>query len=467
MTFQKRALLVLLCAALAPAPVLAETERPPGPPAPVRSSTQVDYTAELTIADGRYRPERSQAAPALAGQVTDAGAAGITLKSDAANRNGIIVHGGATPYTVSNASIALSGTGSNDFEAIGAGALVDAGGSLVLKSVRITTSGVLAAATTARERSVLKVYDSTLTAHGGPLPAGYVPKIGPGMMEPPAPLGIKGTARTHLSTSRSKTYFYNSTIIADGWGALSTDDTGGDVYLEANDCQVEVRNSGYGVYADFGATVVLNRTRVQAATYGGIIAGAGKIVFNGVDASAGANAIMIHSVMADPQDKAVLAITGGRLASRQAALLLKSANADITIDGAALQPADGVLVRSVVNDDPYATRTDGKAVPGIHLVVKNAELRGDILHQDSARGMTLQLDHASLRGTIRNAALMLDKDSRWTATGDSDVILADAIDIARLDAPVGVTISARAGAGSTLRDAHTLPGGGRLVITAR
>jgi hypothetical protein len=438
-----------------------------GPPPPVRASSQVDYAAELTVIDGRYRPERSLAAAALAGKAGDGAAAGFALRSAAADRNGIIVHGGATAYTVSNASIALSGNASNDFEGIGAGVLVDRGGSVVLKSVRITTDGVLAAATTAREKSVLKVYDSVLTVHGGALPANYVPKIGPGMMEPPAPLGIKGTARAHLSTSNSKTYFYRSTIVADGWGALSTDDTGGNVYLEANDCDIQVKNSGYGVYADFGATVVLKRSRLKTATFGGIIAGAGKIEFQEVQGESGGNAVMIHSVMGNPLEKGILALSGGRLASAHATVLVKSANADITIDHVDMLPADGTLVRSVVNTDPNATRVDGKAPPGIHVTLKNADLKGNILHQDSARGMVLELDRTRLRGAIRNATLALGKDSRWTATGDSNVVLSGAVDLAQLDAAAGVTISAQAGPGSALLGSHALAGGGRVIITGR
>jgi hypothetical protein len=463
----------LLCAVLS---AWAQQAPPPagpagmplqGPPPPVRASSQVDYTAELYVVDGRYRPERSQAATALAGKAGDGAATGIALRSSAADRNGIIVHGGATPYTVSNATIALSGNGSNDFEAIGAGALVDNGGSLVLKSVNITTNGVISPATAAREKSVLKVYDSTLIAHGGPLPGGYVPKIGAGMMEPPAPLGIKGTARAHLSTSNSKTYFYRSTIIADGWGALSTDDTGGNVYLEADDCDIRVNNSGYGVYADFGATVVLKRSRLKTATFGGIIAGAGKIEFQDVQGDSGGNAVMIHSVMGNPLEKGILAISGGRLASAHATLLVKSANADITIDHVEMQPADGTLLQSIVNTDPNATRVDGKAPPGIHVKLNNADLNGNILHQDSARPMVLELERTRLRGAIRNATLALGKDSRWTATGDSNVVLSDAVDLAQLDAAAGVTISAQAGPGSALLGSHALAGGGRVIITGR
>lgn len=473
---RRTALAALLCAALGALSAAAQQPAPPaapagmplqGPPPPVRASSQVDYTAELYVIDGRYRPERSQAAAALAGKAGDAAATGIALRSNAADRNGVIVHGGAKPYTISNATIALSGNGSNDFEAIGAGALVDNGGSLVLKSVNITTNGVISPATAAREKAVLKVYDSTLTAHGGPLPAGYVPKIGAGMMEPPAPLGIKGTARAHLSTSNSKTYFYRSTIIADGWGALSTDDTGGNVYLEADDCDIQVKNSGYGVYADFGATVVLKRSRLKTATFGGVIAGAARLEFQDVQGDSGGNAVMIHSVMGNPMEKGILAISGGRLASAQATLLVKSANADITIDHVEMVPADGTLVQSIVNADPNATKVGGKAPPGVHVTLRNADLKGNILHQDSARAMALDLDHTRLTGAILNATLALGKDSHWTATANSQVTLAGAFALAQLDAAAGVTISAQAGPGSALLGSHALPGGGRLIVTGR
>lgn len=456
--------MALLCATLAFAPAwsLAQQAPPGGPPPPVRASKDIAYSAELTVSDGQYQPQQSQAAASLGGKI-GASASGIQLRSSSANRNGLIVHGGA-PFSLADSSITLSGNGSNDFEAIAAGALVDAGGSLVLKSVHITTSGVLSAATAAREGAVLKVYDSTLTAHGGTLPADYTPRIGPGMMEPPAPLGIRGTARAHLSTSRSRTYFYHSRIIADGWGALSTDDTGGDVYLEANDSEIITRNSGYGVYADFGATVVLNRSRMDAATFGGIIAGAGIIRFNQLDGQSGVNTVMIHSVMGDPQERALLTITGGRLRSGQAALLVKSANADVTIDGAQLLPQDGVLVRSIVNPDPYATKVGEQSVPGIHVTLRNAELRGDVLHQDGQRGMTLTLNHARLHGAIQDAVLELDAASHWTASADSRLTLAGTPDLARLEAPAGVTI--RATAAALRAGDYALTGGGRLVVVA-
>ena len=58
------------------------------------------------------------------------------------------------------------------------------------------------------------------------------------MATPPPPLEISGNSRAHCTMSNSYSFFYNSKIICDGWGALSTEVAEGFVYLEANDCEV-------------------------------------------------------------------------------------------------------------------------------------------------------------------------------------------------------------------------------------
>src|SRR5262249_49814902 len=141
----------------------------------------------------------------------------------------------------------------------------------------------------------------------------------------------------------AKSYFYDSTIIAEGWGALSTDAAHG-AYLEANRCDIRVLRSGYGTYADNGATVVINDSKIDTATFAGIIAGQASIAFNGVHSVSHGNSVMIHSVMGSPDDLATLSIKGGDLASTNAAILVKSANADITIDGAKVSAGNGDLL---------------------------------------------------------------------------------------------------------------------------
>ncbi|MGC4091992.1 MAG: hypothetical protein QM756_29730 [Polyangiaceae bacterium] len=121
----------------------------------------------------------------------------LRIASGAADFNGLLVKGPGSVYTLSNSTIELGGNGSNDFVGLAAGAMADANATLILKSVNIKTTGVISPAAVNTNGGILKVYDSTLTSTGGPLPADYVPKIGAGMMTPPSGLTIGGTARHH------------------------------------------------------------------------------------------------------------------------------------------------------------------------------------------------------------------------------------------------------------------------------
>jgi hypothetical protein len=425
-----------------------------------------DYVAAIQIKDGAYLAEKSRPA-AVSGRLASAGSAtGIRIASDADAFNGLIVNGKTSSFTLANSSIELSGKGTSDFDGVAAGVLANDGATLVLRNVRITTNGVVSTAATNTGGATLKVYNSTLISHGGPLPSGYVRRIGPGMQEPPTPLGITGDARAHLTMGRAKSYFYDSTIIADGWGALSTDATGGYVYLEANNCDIRTLRSGYGTYADGGADVVFNRSRVDTASFTGIIAGNGKFTFNDITARSGGNLVMMHNVMAPvPTEVGTLTINGGTLASRDAAIVVKSANAEITIDHAKILPGNGDLVLSVPNDDANATKVNGRKVPGVTVHLRNATLEGNLLRLDTERGMTVDLTNTSLKGVIREATVSMDTASRWTATADSKLGLAGPIDVARINAPAGVTIEASADADTGLHGSYRLAGGGTLNVT--
>jgi hypothetical protein len=311
----------------------------------------------------------------------------------------------------------------------------------------------------------LKVYNSTLIANGGTLPKGYVAKIGAGMMEPPAPLGLSGTARTCLTLSNSSSYFYDSTIIADGWGALSTDIALDHVYLEANNCDVQVRNKGYGTYADWNCKVVINNSKMSTAGYAGIIASIGEIHFNKVNASSSGRGFLIHSVMrSNPAEIALLEIKDGKITAQDTLISVKSANADITIDGAKLVSKSGSLIHSVINDDSMATKTNGQKVPGIKATLRNTTLKGNILHEDTERAMLISFIGTTLKGAIKNASVSLDAGSKWTATSNSNLTLLNAVNVSRIDALAGVTITAIAGQECTLKGDYKLPSGGNLIV---
>lgn len=442
-----------------PFPTLAETIGPPD-----TGNVEIS-SAAVYVKDGKYLSDKSTLAAVSSGKVSDTGSSSIKIASDVESFNGLYVTGSGSNYVLKNSKIDLSGTGSNDFAGIGAGAMVNDKGTLTLKNTYINTNGCIRSAAVATDHSILKVYNSTLISNGGTIPSSYVTKIGPGMMEPPAGLGITGTSRTCLTMNNSKSYFYNSTIVADGWGALSTDSAGGYVYLEANNCNVRTIRGGYGAYADNGCHDVFNDCKFNSAAMAAIMAGENDITFKNTDATCGTYFVMMHCVMGTTSDKGTLNITGGSIDTKDAVVLVKSDNADINIDGTTMTSQNNILIKSIINPDPYRTKvTDGEKVYGIKANLRNMTLQGNILHKDTERTMSLTFMNTSLTGKIQNASIYLDPESKWTATENSKVTFAGSFDVSKVDALNGVTITAAAGEGCTLKGTYKLASGGTLNI---
>ncbi|MEK8052833.1 hypothetical protein AACH10_21460 [Ideonella sp. DXS22W] len=430
-------------------PLGAVPGQPPGAPQgmpPPPPSEPVTLRAALVLNDASTLP------------------AGRTLRVTEDGQGGLIV-AGRSKLQAERLKVEVLGRGKSDFDGVAAGVLVKDGSTLTLRDARITTRGVVAAAVTATGESTLRVQRSTLVAEGGPLPSGYVRRIGPGMMEPPTPLGITGTARTTLVLGSAKAFYEDSRIVADGWGALSTDAARG-ATLQVDRCQVLVRRSGYGTYADNGAAVVINDSTLDVPTFGGVIAGQASLALNRVSSRSGGNTVMIHNVMGRPDEMATLRLTGGRLTSTNAAIVVKSANADIVLDGTRLEAKNGDLLLAVVNDDSHRTPLNGTTAPGSRAVLRRARLNGNLLNLDAERRLNVALEATQLRGRVHDVALSLDAASRWTATADSRVLLAGPMTLAQLDAPRGVSIRARVQGAALPPGRHTLAGGGVLEVEA-
>jgi hypothetical protein len=427
---------------------------PPMPP-----QEPVVLVPAVEIVDGQWRAGDPAAAAQVRGQD---GRQALRIVSTRDQVNGLIVRGrGQT--TLKGARIEIRGRGKSDFDGIAAGVLVKDGATLELRDAKVVTRGVVAAAITATDQSTLRVKRSHLIAEGGSLPSGYTRRIGPGMMEPPTPLGISGTARTTLALGAAKAYYEDTVIEAEAWGALSTDAARGAV-LQADRCTILVRRSGYGTYADNGASVILNDSTMRVPTFGGVIAGQASLALNRVKSESQGNTVMIHSVMGQPGEVATLNISGGDLHSRNAAIVVKSANADIRVDQAVIRADNGDLLLGVVNDDGFATKTQGAAVPGIRALISRSRLQGNLVHLDGDRAMRVSLQASALTGRVQGVELSLDSGSRWTATADSSVTLAAGTTLAQLDAPAGVTITAPAVAGGLPVGEHRLGGGGLLKV---
>ena len=414
-------------------------------------------TAWNWYTDGKPDPQKS---------MMPAGDGPLVLESGTACLNALVVSGGSAE--IIDPKLTLSGWGCSDFSCKGAGILAKDGAEVTVRGAEIVTHGATRCATTATTGATLRVYDSRLETYGGPLPPDYVPVIGPGMMEPPAPLGLGGNCRTHLSMDGSSTYFYNCDIFAEAWGAVSTDASGGWLYTEVNDSRITVAGNGYATYADNGCHVVFNRCAIQTGNMAVIQDGNSSVRFYDTTAECGGCGMMLHGGMEDLADIGIILWEGGSLRTEQQGILCKSTNVDIYFKNAVLESALGVLAETKLTDDRmyFTRRTCGPACYGVQFTFEAMDLKGDFLMGDPERPQHLNLVNTRLIGAIAgDPVLTLTEGAVWTAAADSYVTLSGEVLPDQLDALERCVIRAKRGPGCSLPCGETaLPSGGTLLI---
>ena len=400
-----------------------------------------DAKAAVHIKDGCYDPSLSVQSALLGGCMEEGKSSAVRVEAGDGKTGGVFVQGKGN-WEVDGAWISLSG----DCEGIGGpatGAAVCDGGELVVRNAVINASGLTHYATVAERGSVLKVYDSVLSSHGTPFANGE-PQPNKPMQTPPPPLMIAGNSRTHCTMTNSESYFYNSTILADGWGALSTEVAEGYVLIEANDCTVVTVRRGYATYVDPGCHVRLNRCKVDTADMASIIGGEGEYTQVDCDVRCGANFLLMHSVFGEPGEVSDVTIRGGKVRSVGDAMLVKSRDIELLLENTDIKADTGVLVRSIHNEDFLATPVSEDPY-GVSIVVKDMTAEGDIIHSDSEREMWLNLNNATLKGAVCGAHVAFDSASHWFATSNSEATLLGDVEISQIDAPAGVTVTMHAG----------------------
>ena len=87
-------------------------------------------------------------------------------------------------------------------------------------------------------------------------------------------------------------------------------------------------------------------------------------------------------------------------------ILVRSMNTDFTFDNTDARSSNGVLMQTVINYDPpddvgYLAAGQGQNYPGVSVTFLNGTYKGDILHQDYQRRMTVTVgDGSVLEGAI-------------------------------------------------------------------
>jgi len=414
----------------------------------------VQSTPAVYVDNAEYVAGKSSTSAVAKGEIKGSYASNVRISAKEGNIGGVYVKGGKSQFTLTGADIELSGNGGG-LGGTGSGAASDDHSTLILRNVNITTNGEARSATSAESYSTLIVNNSKLIAHGVPFDSTDT--------SPPKALEMQGNARAHVTMSNSESYFNNSTIIADGWGALSTDASGGYVYIEANKCDIQAVKSGYGTYADHYCIVVFNDCRVTTATYTAIVDKNGKVYLKDVNATSGKYCALMHNSGMPASTISTLEIMGGRIETRDAVILASSTNTNILFDGAKLVSKNGVLIQSKVNEIDLQSRpSKGQKVYGIHATFRDMDVTGDFVHKDPERTMWVKLESTTLKGAIKdeNVYITIDAASKWTATADSMITIVGDVDVAQIDAPKGITITAVAGESGN----YTLASGGTLIL---
>lgn len=394
------------------------------------------------------------------GEITAEYAKNVTMVSNDFNVNGIVVGGNST-YTISDSKFDFTGDGINDFQGWGAQVQATDTAKVIIENTKMTTTGVIRPCTNAVDASTLIVKNCELIGNGGIITKDTAQAVNGGMLVPPPGLGVGGNSRTHLSVGNSHSYFFDTKIIANGWAALSCDAGYGDLYMEANRCEIINTDSGYATFSDGGCYVIVNDSKVKALTHAMILAGRAKQRVFRSEVESGQHAVMGFTVFGHHSELCELTIEDSSIKAGDDAILLRSTNAYIDLRKVTAECGNGVFVHSVLNSDPVATKCSPEDhTYGIKIVMSDMELSGDFIHEDPNRTMALAINHTSINGQIENAAIQLDEASKWTATKDSHVMIYG--DYGIIDALEGVTIYAYSDV--LTPQTKTLASGGQLVI---
>ena len=447
----------------------------------VNASAEAGVTA-YAISDSGMTTTETDTVSLASGEITDACADGVVMEISGFSTNGFVVSGGA--YTISNANITKypsAVVGAND--AGGAIAKVT-NGILTIKDSTLTNAGKGGRngnyTVDCEQNGIMVVINSDIIQTGfeGD-PDGYTASIA----DPPSNLGllISGYARANMSVGRSKTYYYGSNVITEGWAAMSTDSAGSGFLFYSYDSIGKALHGGYGTYADTSCVDWFYASDLISPEVGAIISNNGEIhMRNGAAADeavleympedyvvtenygdgrssvqAGRNDFQLHSpdmggggakadfvAVLDLQDTDLVTSSaldaeatlidwskdyGPAVAEyidfiKGAIILVKSTGADIDLKNVTTESSSGVLLLTALNSDSmsrYAKVGDDTSDKFVTMTVTDSSVSGDVLHYDYQRNTAVELVNATWDGAYKT----IDKagwDAMWSDTAKAD-----------------------------------------------
>lgn len=445
---------------------------PPGDGAPTE--------AAIVITDGAENPDMEYEPGAYGDLISQKDGEilidGLELKNGDYGFNGLVVTGESSVVRLQKATIRLGvDSPAADGDTGGAATNIDSGATLYISDSHLIVDGAARYVTANYNDATLIVNDSIVESTGSNANTAEV-------SEPfsNAALLISGTARANFSIGATRTYYFNSTCMAEGWAALSTDSATGDgLDLYAYNTDGIAENGGYSTYADTNCRVWLYGSRMSAAEIGCIISKSGRIHVYDSDAAeselmaynegetvhtdssilGGRNAVMIHAP--DMMGQGLWAADCGTFTAENAYIgttrelfstkdyndygeavgayidhvsgsdfLIRSTSANIDLKNVTMESYNNTLIHTVLNADSmgnFLAPGDGDQVNPIAVSMTDMDVGGDILHEDYQRRMTVELQNTTFTGNIISGT-MESWNSRWADYGDVNWVVDDSFD---------------------------------------
>jgi hypothetical protein len=371
------------------------------------------FRTAVYVEDGTYVADKSVASALVGGDVSDTGVSGGTITSVGEKFNGIMATSSADntdayDFDIRDVTIDFTGNGGNDFAGFGAAIFSSGYANVNVDNATITTNGAVRTAVFAGGNSTMSVNNSSIEVSNGTLPEDYVWNVNLGeMMEVPWMLGLTGNVRATNLVANATAYYNNSSIKAQGWGALSTDDTQS-VRLYCINSSLETVESGYGAYSIGDAVDTFSGCNLDVNDYGLIMAAEGAGTFtDGTVVNSDRFGVMLHS-----NGNGTLRIERGAVFNTgEAVIEAKGSFPTILVDNATLNSANGVILQMMANDDPYFASfvaanpgLGGSSGSSSSATFSNVTLSGDIIHGNTAAGdLNVTLESATLTGAITTA----------------------------------------------------------------
>lgn len=327
-------------------------------PSPVDGYKTSNYRTAMYIDNNNLIEEKSVLSAINGGKYTNKELIGAKIVSENDCFNGAVITGGE--YLIKDLHANMTGYGENDFCGKGATILAAGDAKVVVDGAKLENKGMLRPTILAGDDAEILVKNSDIMVYNGPDSDADRLKASGGnavMTEVPWVLGLTGNSRATNIVSRASITYENSTIRAEGWGALSTDgvDTPKNkgeyaVRLTARDCLVEITGEhGYGSYSIGACRNIFDNCVFNIPDYALIVANeiaSGEFINNTV-VNSGRFGVMWHQ-----NQGGILAVKDSRFNTGMATFLAKACYPTIEVENSVLKPENGVIIQLMDIDDP-------------------------------------------------------------------------------------------------------------------